>query len=145
MNPITLDKFNRTETNFDKLRIAKKNKLYERFIPEKYANTGKDPTGKIMEFINKDIIKPIEKPKIYGKRTNLTCTKWAINTTKICTSPDKIPKIQNFKDYNFIKNEKIDVDKYRNTYFKTDNISVKIPKEKFDKSKKSFSEAKSIQ
>lgn len=144
MNPFD-NKLNKTETDFQALISQRNNKLYERFIPEKFANTGEDPTGKFIEFTNKDIIKPIKKQNVYEKKANFTHTnKWAINTTKNCTSPNNLPKLQNFREYNFIKRDKTDVDKYRNTYFKTDNISVRVPKEKFDKTKKSFSEAKSI-
>lgn len=138
--------FNKTDTNFQKF-ITSRNKLYERFIPEKYANTGYDPNGKIIEFINKDVIRPIRRPDVYEKREkNIHRNQWAIDTTKICSSPNKLPKKQIFKEYNFINREKINIDIEipRNYYLKTDHISVKTPKEKYDKNKKSFSEAKSI-
>jgi hypothetical protein len=144
MNPILFDKFNKTETDFNKIRIATKNKLYQRFIPEKYANTGEDPAGKFIEFTKKDIIRPLEKPNNYEKIKNSTQTGWALNTTKLCTSPRMVNKFQKFKEYNFIKKDKINIEKYRNNYFKTDYISVKNPIEKYDKNKMTFIEAKSI-
>jgi hypothetical protein len=138
------DKFNKTETDFNKIRIANKNKLYERFIPEKYADTGEDPSGKFIEFTKKDIIRPLERPKNYEKITHLTQTAWALNTTKLCTSPSKVSKLQRFKNYNFINKDRINIEKYRSNYSKTDHISVKVPIEKYDKYKKTFFDAKSI-
>lgn len=140
----TCEYFNKTDTNFQRY-IKERNKLYERFVPEKQANTGHDPDGKIKEFINKDVIRPISKPEIYEKKVSFTHTnRWALDTTKICTSPSRLPKKQIFKEFNFIKRDKIDVKKKENNYLKTDNISVRVPKEKYNKDKKSFSEAKSI-
>ncbi len=142
-NNLVFKKFNKTENNFDLLRTARRNKLYERFISEKYANTGEDPSGKFIEFANKDIIKPLRNQNIYEKIPCLTYTTWAINTTKKYTSPNKISKLQKFRNYNFIKKDNIDTDKYRNNYSKTDHISVKIPSEENIKSFKSFLESKS--
>ena len=141
------EKFNKTETDFQSI-ISKRNKtLYERFIPEKFANTGEDPTGKILEFTKKDFIKQIKKPEIYHTEKPELKTRenrWALNTTKICTSPKNLPKLQKLKNYNFITRNKEEAEKYQKSFFKTDNISMKVPKENFQKAVFSFSEAKRI-
>jgi len=105
--------------------------LSKRFIEDRQANTGEDPKKKYVEFMKNDIIKPLNK-KILSKEENKKLENynpncWALNTAKICPSHDKLPKLQQYKEYNFVKVDPKDVEKYKKTYFKTDHISVKVP------------------
>lgn len=137
-------KLNKTETEFQSIINEKNHKLYERFLPEKFANSGNDTTRKIIEFNNKDIIKPLKKPNIYSQEINkkiLQSNSWAINTSKNCTSENKLPKLQNFKNYNFIKINEEEAEKYKKQFFETDHITTKCPKE--NKTKYSFIDVKS--
>jgi hypothetical protein len=132
MNKNTFGKFYKTESEFQNIISLKNHKLYERFVPEKFANSGQDPKGKIIEFNNKDLIKPIKKPKIYIQEIDKKyqeSNRWAVNTTKNCTNETNLPKLQNFKSYNFLKkneNEEKNLN-YKKNFFKTDNISFGIP------------------
>jgi hypothetical protein len=141
----TFGKFYKSETEFQNIISLKNNKLYERFVPEKFANSGQDPKGKIIEFNNKDLIKPIKKPTIYIQDIDKKfqeSNRWAVNTTKNCTKETNLPKLQNFKSYNFHKKNEdeekgnikgIEKEKdlsYKKNFLKTDNISFKIPMSK---------------
>ena len=127
---------------------------YRRFPETKIALTGMDPSGKIKEFINKDIIKPLMKPCLYEnfnikspnyKHNNLINTrpnnnsKWAINTA--CRAPnfDTLPKVQPFKTYYFPpKYNNKDPEKYRAFSLKSDYIGIKVPTIKKINPKDSF-------
>jgi hypothetical protein len=124
---------NNSETQFQKIISEKNRNVYSRFIPEKFANSGQDPKGKIIEFADKDLIKPIKKPIVFKEEYDkkiLNSTSWAINTTKICTNEINLPKIQNYRNYNFIKKNEENSERYKRSYLSTDNISLKIPEEK---------------
>ena len=127
---------------------------YRRFPETKKALSGMDPSGKIQEFINKDIIKPLSRPSLYDifnikhpnyKHNDLYKTKpndnnkWAINT--VCRAPnfDTLPKVQPYQTYYFPPqyNNK-DVEKYRAYSLKTDYIGIKVPRIKKIDSKDSF-------
>lgn len=108
-------------------------RLKQRFIPDKIANTGEDPKGKFLEFLKHDIIKPLSSKTIIQKNEKkifydtFQANRWALNTAKTCSSPDKLPKLQPFKEYNFAKIDPLQVDNHKKNYFKTDHISVKVP------------------
>ena len=127
---------------------------YRRFPETKKALSGMDPSGKIQEFINKDIIKPLVRPSLYEnfniknpnfKHIDLYKTKpnnnskWAMNV--ICRAPnyDALPKVQPFQTYYFPPeyNNK-DIEKYRSYSLKTDHIGIKVPKIKKIEPKDSF-------
>ena len=127
---------------------------YRRFPETKKALSGMDPSGKIQEFINKDIIRPLSRPSLYDlfnikhpnyKHNDLYKTKpndnykWAINTA--CRAPnfDSLPKVQPYQTYYFPPqyNNK-DVEKYRAYSLKTDYIGIKVPRIKKIDSKDSF-------
>lgn len=124
----------------------------QRFLKEKISNTGQDPRGSIIEFVKKDLIKPLDR-KILEKDDNknndklpLINNKWAANAPKICSTPEKLAKIHQFKEYSFIKKDPIVADLLKKNYIKTDNISIKVQNDN-DSNKKignSFLESKGI-
>ncbi len=126
--------------------MPKQVKEYSRFFPDKIAYSGKDPKGGFFDFIKNDIMKPLNRNlddlpsnlKPYQKyelikqsniERNIEKEKWALNTNKKCSSPEMIPKIQQYREYNFPKlnkdPEKVEI--YKNTYLKSDNISIRYP------------------
>lgn len=126
--------------------MPKQVKEYSRFFPDKIANTGKDPKGGYFDFLKKDSMKPLNRNleelpntvKPYQKYeminigkldNNLENNKWAINTNKKCTSPQMIPKIQQYREYSFpnLTKDPEKVERYKNTYLKSDNISIRYP------------------
>ena len=127
---------------------------YRRFPETKIALSGMDPSGKIQEFINKDIIKPLKRPSLYNnfniKHPNYehndlyktkpnSNSKWAINTA--CRAPtfDTLPKVQPYQTYYFPpKYNNKDVEKYRAYSLKSDYIGIKVPRIKKIDPKDSF-------
>jgi len=129
-----------------KYGMPKQVKDQSRFFPDKIADTGKDPKGSYSGFIKNDIFKPLSrnlnelpnfvKPYRYYEPIRLNQNeinnvdqKWALNTNKKCTSPDQIPKKQQFKEYNFpsLNKDPVKTEMYKNTYLKSDNISIRYP------------------
>jgi hypothetical protein len=143
------EKISQSGNKYTKARsVSRPSSLLQRFIPDKIANTGEDPKRKYLEFIKHDIIKSLSGKPIYKKEENKffeTCdaNRWALNTAKICNLPDKLPKLQPFKEYNFAKVDPIVAQNYRKNYFKTDHISVKVPNEESNKRGVTFLEKKS--
>ena len=89
---------------------------YRRFLPSKIAMTGTDPNGKIYEFMKKDIVKPLIRPKLFEdfniknpnyKHNELYNTrmnppeKWSLDTVARAPDWERLPKIQQFKTYYF--------------------------------------------
>lgn len=106
---------------------------YSRIPKSKIANTGYDPSGVYQEFISKDVIRPLSRQTIYpplltigqmGDRNE----RWALETVKTCSNIDHVPKFQQFKDYNFPKRSRDEIDKYREVFLKTDHVAIKVPK-----------------
>jgi hypothetical protein len=97
-------------------------KPYERFKPPKYANTGADPNGGFLEFIKKDVQKPINvhnekfKPEIDQNHFKATQHKWAIGT--------KTSNIHKVNSEGKMQRDFKPVSRYHN---KTDHISVVPP------------------
>jgi hypothetical protein len=127
---------------------------YRRFPETKKALSGMDPSGKIQEFINKDIIRPLSRPSLYDhfniklpnymhndlyKTKPNDNSKWAINTA--CRAPnfETLPKVQPYRAYYFPpKYNNKDVEKYRAYSLKTDYIGIKVPRIKKIEPKDSF-------
>ena len=118
---------------------------YTRFIKTKVALSGMDVDGKILEFTNKDIIRPLTRPSLYeaydiknkknmnNKDINSShpnaSTKWALNTVARAPNYESLPKVQQFQTYYFPpKYNNKDIEKYRNFSLKTDHIGIKVPK-----------------
>lgn len=51
--------------------------------------------------------------------------RWALNTDKYCSSEKHLPRLQQFKEYNFPKRNNDDVHIYQNTFLKSDNIALR--------------------
>lgn len=100
---------------------------YRRFKKEKVADTGEDPNGAIFEFIKNDIVRPLERPKPPTERVSINTDKWAVGTAKNCSSLERLPKIQQYKDYYFPKRTPEESQKYRSFFHETDNISIRVP------------------
>jgi hypothetical protein len=100
---------------------------YKRFIKDKQADTGFDPQGCFIEFMKKDIIKPLDRPKD-PLPILVAIDRWAINTEKKCPIEEKVPKVQQFKEYNFISRSQDNIEKYKSSFLKTDIVSIRVPK-----------------
>ena len=138
------------QKEFTKPRPARE---YTRFPKTKVALTGMDVSGNLLEFIHKDIIKPLKRPTLYedydiksskyikGGSTSgqNPQTKWALKTAARAPNYDYLPKIQPFQTYYFLPqyNNK-NPEKYRNFSLKTDHIGIKVPRIQKVKSDESF-------
>jgi hypothetical protein len=127
---------------------------YRRFIETKQALSGMDPSGKIQEFINKDIIRPLVRPSLYDhfdiKNPNYihndlyktrpnNNSKWAINTACRAPNLETLPKVQPYQTYYFPpKYNNKDIEKYRAFSLKSDHIGIKVPRIRKIESKDSF-------
>ncbi len=75
----------------------------------KTANSGNDPAGAFKEFIGHDSIRPLERPGSQIDQDSVKefistrSDKWALKTSKQCSSPEKLPNFQPFKTYHFPK------------------------------------------
>ena len=143
--------FNLKQKEFSRPRPQRE---YRRFPETKVALSGKDPNGKIQEFINKDIIRPLTRPSLYEsfniknpyyKHIDLyntkpnSNTKWALGTSCRAPNYDSLPKVQPFQTYYFPpKYNNKDVEKYRAYSLKSDHIGIKVPKIKKIEPKDSF-------
>jgi hypothetical protein len=137
---------NKSESEFQSIIRKRNHQLYEKYIPEKFANSGVDPIKQIIEFANKDLIKPIKKPNIFSQEIDqkkLNSTTWAVGTTKTCTDIKNLPKKQDYKTYNFVKINEQDKEKYKKIFNKNDNVSIKFPIENANKTSSSFIDVKS--
>lgn len=97
------------------------------------SGSGISPYEAYIEFINHDIIKPVVHNSLYEKQQYPPPKTWAICTTKNCPVEEKLPKIQQFKQYFFPKRIKEETEKYANSFLASDNISIKIPSLSKDK------------
>lgn len=100
----------------------------QRFLKERISGTGRDPKGAFHEFVQRDLIRPLEKPSIYDKKLQMSTTytqKWSLQTGKNCPNEPEVPKIQQFREYNFPKRTENDIIRYQNNFLSTDNISLK--------------------
>ena len=127
---------------------------YQRFLKTKEALSGADIKGTLLEFYNKDIIQPLNRPSLYDnfniknpnyQHNNLyntkpnEATKWAINTVARAPNYESLPKIQQFETYYFPpKYNNKDIEKYRSYSLKSDHIGIKVPRIQKVKSDFSF-------
>lgn len=91
------------------LQVGRPSPTTSRFIKEKIAGTGFDPQRALIEFMNHDVIKPlshsISNRDVYDNfrsNENIMVNKFALRTEKVLTDRETIPKIQQYKYYNFI-------------------------------------------
>jgi hypothetical protein len=121
---------------------------YRRFLPVKEANTGVSADSTFLNFMNHDIIKPYTN---YGRLNLYASTqpnfeerknKWSLSPMKNCPQEIHLPKVQQYKTYNFVQRDKEKVDKYLNNFLKTDHISLRVPKFIKEKSIKKENEVK---
>lgn len=70
----------------------------------------------------------MERPQLRGENPKLNSEKWMVNTQKKCSKLEKLPKVQQFVEYNFVDRKGIDQAKYKTKFSDTDHISVKVPK-----------------
>jgi hypothetical protein len=138
------------QKEFTKPRPARE---YTRFPKTKVALSGMDVSGNLLEFIHKDIIKPLIRPTLYeeydiksSKNINEGSTsgpnpqtKWALKSAARAPNYEYLPKIQPFQTYYFPPqyNNK-NPEKYRNFSLKTDHIGIKVPRIQKVKSDESF-------
>jgi hypothetical protein len=111
---------------------------FHRMLKDKIADTGYDPKGSYSEFLKNDLIKPLSRSKEPLPRIESFPKKWALKTDKNCTSEEKVPKIQQFKEYFFPNRTLEDIEKYRSTFLKSDYVSIRIPKIKKKDDNESF-------
>jgi hypothetical protein len=111
---------------------------YRRFIKDKIADTGVDTKGGMIELMKNDIIRPLERPLAQREKVQIDTDKWALKTQKNCAKIDHLPKIQQYKDYYFPSNTEVNVEKYKNTFLKTDNVAIRIPNTTRINEKESF-------
>jgi hypothetical protein len=124
------------------LNVTLLQKNYGKYKPVKgYNRFPKDQqTAEIAftEFIKKDITKPLEKPKPPRQIFTIPEEKWALGTDKKSASIEKVPKLQQFKDYNFANRDTGDINSYRSYFLPTDHINIKVPKIEKKEDKDSF-------
>ena len=113
-------------------------RLLLRHDQKKVEVSGTSESGMFAEIMNKEFINPYDNSSdsVYKsiQRNNSHVdfsNKWSLNTTKVCSQPDKIPHIQQFKQYNFPNVTNETKEKYQLLFQNTDNIAPKIPKENF--------------
>jgi hypothetical protein len=111
---------------------------FTRFMKDKVANTGFDSKGAFREFMNTDICRPLSRPTPELPRLVTPYERWALGTDKHAPSVDKIPKLQQYKDYIFPDRSKISIDDYRSKFLKTDHVSIRVPKIERKEGKESY-------
>jgi hypothetical protein len=76
-----------------------------------------------------DIIKPLQRSKLHTDNSKVEKSdKWALDTQKKCQSIEKLPKVQQFKEYYFPQKNSEQEEKYKTTFIPTDHIAINIPK-----------------
>jgi hypothetical protein len=119
-------------------------KPFNKYAKSKVANTGFDPQTAFIEFINKDISKPLEKPKPLAPILEIPQEKWAVGTVKKSASIEKVPKLQQYKNYYFPDKDNTKIDSYYKSYFlPTDHINIRVPKIEMKEDKQSYLHMKS--
>ncbi len=112
-------------------------RLILRHEAKKSEAPGCSEFGVLSEMIKKELVKPFDRSKelseFYMKKNysvNLdeVKDKWAFNYVKQSASPDKIPKMQQYKSYNFPLINKEGKEYYKNCFVENDNINIKPPK-----------------
>lgn len=110
-------------------------KPFKRFLDDKQYASGIDPKAGVSQFIKTDVIKPMEREKIYqktfsteGNRTERrpVTAKWSLGCTKYPFDANTIPKIQQYTQYNFYKPNKAESEAFRKRTLPTDHLGVQL-------------------
>lgn len=74
-----------------------------------------------------DLVRPLHRPKlsVYDRFNQTQDGKWALNTTKIVPAEEVLPKVQQYKEYNFPNRTEKDINNYKNTFLKSDMIALR--------------------
>ena len=130
LNAYREQKLSLVQKNFDSYKPVRP---FNRFGKPKVADTGIDPSTVFINFNNKDPTKPynVKDSSIYNEYYNKYIPteplRWSIGNTCICNDEKLLPKKEQFKDYYFSNLKKDDIEKYKNNYLSTDNISIRMP------------------
>ena len=130
LNAYREQKLTLVQKNFDSYKPVRP---FNRFGKPKVADTGIDPSSVFINFNNKDPTKPynVKDSSIYNeyyhKYIPTEPLRWSIGNTCICNDEKLLPKKEQFKDYYFSNHKKDDIEKYKNNYLSTDNISIRMP------------------
>lgn len=120
-------------------------KPFNRFGKTKIYNSGLDPQSCFVDFINKDPDKPYKRhiSPIITKDIRYTPSspfRWDIGCTKSCHRKELLPKLDPYKEYNFLNKsyKSLDINSKNNedenykineiNYLPTDHISIREPK-----------------
>ena len=118
---------------------------FRRFGKSIVADTGEDPNRAYVEFLNKDIIKPLYRPApTEPQYVPDNPLKWTVGCTKKCNSPELLPKVDPYKDYYYSKNTKEEVSKYLGNFLNTDHVIVRVPETSKSYEANSFLNRKAI-
>lgn len=126
-----LPELTKVQKNFNRFRPVKP---FDRFGKAKMADTGINPPEIFLKFIKKDGIRGSytrEIPESIKEGINYRPTnplKWTIGTTYFCNKEKLVPKIDPYKEYNFIKRNKEDVENFQKSYLPSDHISIRNPR-----------------
>jgi hypothetical protein len=101
---------------------------FDRFLKDKVANTGYDPKRAFYEFMINDIPRPLSRPRPFYPQIETPHEKWALKTDKNAAAVEKVPKLQQYKDYFFPNRAELNPDSYRSKFLPTDNVSIRVPK-----------------
>lgn len=108
-------------------------KGFRRFGKEIIADTGCDPNRAYVDFLNKSLIKPLARPNVRYTETSkndlINSQKWSVGCTKKCNHSELLPKLDTYKEYNFAKPTKRNVENYQSNFLSSDHISIRVPEE----------------
>lgn len=93
-----------------------------RFLKDKIANTGEDPTQTFANFANKDLIHILKRDPLLIEPRYLPTNplKWSMGCTKKCNSPLLLPKKQQFINYSYSSSSNPN---YANHFISTDPVN----------------------
>ncbi len=84
-------------------------------------------------------MRPLERPKYKPiSKVEVDTQKWAVGTAKQPMTLEQLPKLQQFREYNFPERNQEDIEKRRENFPKTDHISIRAPKIKKKEDSESF-------
>ena len=141
LNSYREQKLTSVQKNFESYKPVRP---FNRFGKPKIADSGIDPSSVFINFNNKDPTKPFNTKdnsvynEYYHKYVPTEPLKWSIGNTCVCNDEKLLPRREQFKEYYFPKNEKEDIEKYRNRYLSTDHISIRMPSVSKSVDNKSF-------
>ena len=124
-------KLSLVQKNFNTIKPVRP---FNRFGLSKKLNMGIDPSTVFINFNNKDPNQPKLNvdSHVYDDFCNKYIptepNKWSVGYTYDCKDERLIPRIQQYKDYYFLRRNKEDEEKYKDNYLPTDHISIRMPK-----------------